>query len=106
MAREGSDATLLVKTRQNFGETYAEVRVRDVPSSDRYPDGVRYSMQYDRKGGETVFRYDNFPDHPGSATHHKHLADGTVADVDFPGWKALFRRFKTEVNEREHGAWD
>lgn len=106
MGEEESDATLLVKTRQNFGETYAEVRVWDVPRSERYPEGIRYSMQYGTVDGTTILRYDNFPDHPDAATHHKHLDDRRVVDVEFRGWKALFRRFKAEVNENENGKWD
>lgn len=58
-------------------------------------------MQYGRVDGETVVRYDNFPDHPDAARHHKHTEDGSVERIDFPGLDALYRRFKREV--RDHG---
>lgn len=102
---EDDDTTLLIETRQNFGATYAEVRAWDVPPSERYPDGVRYSMQYGTIDGSLIFRYDNFPDHPGAALHHKHTSDSRVEDIEFPGVLALFRRFKQEVNDHENGQW-
>lgn len=98
------DAVLVLEDDQDFGDTYVEVRAWWVPTSDRYPDGVRYSMQYGTEDGETIVRYDNFPDHPGAAHHHKHTPEG-VEDVDFPGVEPLYDRFKREVNEHgEH--WD
>jgi hypothetical protein len=72
-----------------------------VPQSKRYPEGVRYSMQYGSTDGETVIRYDNFPDHPGASNHHKHTEDGPVKDVEFPGVFLLSQQFKQEV--RNHG---
>jgi len=92
----GSDAVLstvgeeerarqVVKVTKDFGDHYAEVSAFRVPESDRYPDGTKYSMQYGNAAGETIIRYDNFPDHPDASHHHKHLADGRVDDVEFNG---------------------
>lgn len=93
----------LIQQTKDFGDTYAEVRAWAVPPSDRYPEGLKYSMQYGTTDGETIVRYDNFPDHPDAAYHHKHLADGGVEDIDFPGLEALYDRFKQEVrNYGEH----
>jgi hypothetical protein len=52
--------------------------------------------------GETIVRYDNFPDHPDASHHHKHRSDGSVEDVAFDGLQTLFERFKTEVTEHGH----
>lgn len=98
---EDGDAERLVSVTRDFGDRYAEVSAYRVPESDRYPDGIKYSMQYGNAAGETVFRYDNFPDHPDASQHHKHCADGTVEMVEFDGLRQLFKRFKEEV--REHG---
>lgn len=99
------EAERLLDVTQDFGDRYAEVTAWQVPVSDRYPEGIKYSMQYGNAAGETIVRYDNFPDHPEVAHHHKHLADGTVEAVDFDGLRPLFEEFKTEV--REHGDnWD
>ena len=62
---------------------------------------VKYSMQYGNTGGETIIRYDNFPDHPGTTPHHKHLPNGETTNIEFSGLEALYDRFKQEV--RDHG---
>ncbi|WP_275040302.1 toxin-antitoxin system TumE family protein [Halorhabdus tiamatea] len=67
-----------------------------------YPDGVKYAMQYGNAAGETIVRYDNFPDHPDVSRHHKHRADGTVEAIEFEGLRALYERFKTEVIQHGH----
>lgn len=98
---EDADADPLIQRTKDFGDTSAEVTAWAVPSSDRYPEGLKYSMQYGTTDGETIIRYDNFPDHPDAAHHHKHRADGKVEDVDFHGLEALYDQFKQEV--RDHG---
>jgi hypothetical protein len=32
-----------------------------VPASDEFPDGLRYSFQYTDADGDTLLRYDNAP---------------------------------------------
>jgi hypothetical protein len=98
-------ATLLLRVRENFGTRYAEVKAWSVPESDRYPDGVKYSFQYGELDGDTLFRYDNFPDHPGAPHHHKHQQDGSVDGFEFEGVTALYQRFKSEVNDHGHN-WE
>jgi len=56
-------------------------------------------MQYGNAAGETIIRYDNFPD---ATHHHRHGPDGTVVDVDFDGLQSLFQRFKSEVIDNGH----
>lgn len=100
-SREDDEAEEIINVTKDFGETFAEIRAWTVPASDRYPEGVKYSMQYGTNDGKTIVRYDNFPDHPDAARHHKHLPNGDVEDVDFTGLEALYDRFKQEV--RNHG---
>jgi hypothetical protein len=95
------EATLVLDVTKDFGDRYAEVVAYTVPESDRYPEGIKYSMQYGNIAGETLIRYDNYPDHPGAAHHHKHTADGAVEDVEFASLRDLYDRFKSEV--RNHG---
>lgn len=102
MTQDDSDAELLLRKRETFEETYIDVRVLDVPVSDRYPDGIKYGMQYGEREGETIIRYDNFPDHPGAAHHHKHLPDGDVVDVEFSGVWDLYKQFTQEIDKHEH----
>lgn len=102
MGGDGDDgAERIIDVTKDFGETYAEIRAWAVPPSDRYPNGVKYSMQYGTTDGETIVRYDNFPDHPGAAHHHRHLPNGEVEDVPFADLETLYERFKAEV--RDHG---
>lgn len=96
------EAELLVAVTRDFGDRYAEISAYRVPRSDRYPEGVKYSMQYGNAAGETIIRYDNFPDHPDAARHHKHCTDGSVEPVEFDGLGPLFERFKAEVIEHGH----
>lgn len=101
-ADDGDGASRVLHERRQFNGTFAEVSAWSVPSSDRYPEGVKYSMQYgDVETGETIIRYDNFPDHKGAPRHHKHTESGEVDGVEFPGLLELYQRFKQEV--REHG---
>jgi hypothetical protein len=99
---EDESATLIFRERKNFGERYAEVRAWDVPESDHYPDGVKYSLQYGTLDGETLIRYNNFPDHPGAAAHHKHTRVGSVEDINYDGIRDLYQQFKKEVNDHGH----
>jgi hypothetical protein len=98
----GDEATRIVDVTREFGDHHAEVSAFRVPESDRYPERINYSMQYGNVAGETIIRYDNFPDHPDAAHHHKHRSDGSVEDVDFDGIRPRFERFRTEVNEHGH----
>ena len=97
----GATKVLDVKERFPANGTFVEITAWRVPRTDRYPEGTRYSMQYGHADGTTVIRYDNFPDHPDAARHHKHAADGSVENIDFPGLFSLYQRFKQEV--RNHG---
>lgn len=96
------EATQVIAVTKDFGDRYAEISAFRVPESDRYPGGIKYSMQYGNAAGETIIRYDNFPDHPDAPHHHKHRVDGTVEDVEFEGLQSLFERFKSEVIEHGH----
>ncbi|WP_458190482.1 toxin-antitoxin system TumE family protein [Haladaptatus sp. NG-WS-4] len=98
-------ATKVLDIREYFPEndTHVDVDAYTVTQSDRYPEGVKYSMQYGTTDGTTIVRYDNFPDHPDAAHHHKHTEDGGVIDVDFDGLRPLFEQFRNEVqNHGEH----
>lgn len=96
------EARPVLHVTKDFGDRYVEVSAFRVPESDRYPEGIKYSMQYGNAAGETIVRYDNFPDHPDAAHHHVHRSDGSVEDVEFDGVLALFERFKSEVITRGH----
>lgn len=102
MADDDAGAAKVLDVTHDFGDRYAEVTAWNIPESDRYPEGVKYAIQYGNAAGETIIRYDNFPDHPDAAHHHKHTSDGTVEDIAFEGLRPLFEQFKPEVNEYGH----
>ena len=112
MAEDDDTVTQVLDVRERFpaNATYAQASAHRVTRSERYPDGVKYSMQYGRTDapeGEdgTIVRYDNFPDHPDAPLHHKHTEDGEIEPVDFDGLLDLYREFKQEV--RDYGEpWD
>ena len=100
------EVTPVLDVRERFpaNGTYAQASAHRVPRSDRYPDGVKYSMQYGRTDAHdgddgTIIRYDNFPDHPDAPRHHKHTEEGAIEPVDFDGLLPLFRDFKQEVQD-------
>lgn len=99
MADESAER--IVSFTRDFGDRFVDVTVSRVPESQRYPDGIKYSMQYGNAAGETILRYDNFPDHPGAPPHHAHRPDGSVEGIEFEGVRPLLERFKNDVNE--HG---
>lgn len=102
----GDDSALKVlDVTKDFGDRFADDVVWRDPESDRYPEGIKYSMPYGNVAGETIVRYDNVPNHPGAARHHKHTANGSVEDVAFGSIRDLYERFKQEVIH--HGdEWD
>lgn len=103
-------ATQVLDVRERFpaNATYIQISAYRVPRSERYPDGVKYSMQYgrtDTTGEGTIIRYDNFPDHPDAPRHHKHTEHGDIEPVDFDSIQELYHDFKQEV--RTYGEpWD
>ena len=97
----GAEKILDVFEEFPANDTYVDVDVYVVEPSDRYPEGVKYSMQYGTTDGETVLRYDNFPDHPDTSVHHRHVQGIGVRPLEFDGIRALYERFKSEV--RAHG---
>lgn len=97
----GGDAVKVLDVTKDFGDRYAEVTAWRVPESGRYPEGIKHSMQYGNVAGETIVRYDNFPDHPSASHPHKHTPEGSVEDVEFDSLGALHDRFRQEV--RTHG---
>jgi hypothetical protein len=105
MAEEGgeNDTELIVDTHLDFPESdrFARVAVRIVPESEAYPEGVKYSMHYGTYDEKTIVRYDNA--HEETKGHERHTPDGTEG-IEFPGWRALLRRFQREVmsHERAH----
>jgi hypothetical protein len=70
-----------------------------VPVSEEFPQGLKYSFQYMDPGGGTLLRYDNSPYHIDVGRHHRHAPDGEITKLEFAGLADLIEEFQTEVTE-------
>ena len=72
-----------------------EIRIWEVPKSEDFPEGVKYSLVYikiDQEGAERVLGYDN----ERGKGHHRHYF-GKEEVIEFRGWEELVRRFFEDV---------
>jgi hypothetical protein len=84
--------TVVRDRRRDFGDHIVRIRVLSVPTSEQFPDGIKYAFHYGRKGAaEPILRYDNY-----HGLHERH--EGTeVAVIEFPGYEQLLDRFIDEL---------
>lgn len=86
------------ETEKLDGSRY-EMVAWQVPTSEEFPQGLKYSFQYMDADGSTLLRYDNSPHHLDIGRHHRHTSDGTITKLDFTGLSQLIDDFQTEVTE-------
>lgn len=79
------------------GDRY-RMKVLQVPQSDDYPLGLKYSFQYMAADGTTLLRFDNYPYHPNVSTHHRHTRE-SVESIDYTGINDHVDRFYEEMDE-------
>ncbi len=70
-----------------------------VPVSEDFPQGLKYSFQYMDADGDTVLRFDNSPYHLDVGRHHRHTPDGEIEALEYTGLRDLIEQFQNEVNE-------
>jgi hypothetical protein len=70
-----------------------------VPVSEDFPHGLKYSFQYMAADGNTLLRYDNAPYHLDVGRHHRHPPEGDITKLEFSGLSDLIRDFQNEVTE-------
>lgn len=74
-----------------------EAKVFEVPESEDYPRGIKYSFQhYDPEAEMTLLRYDNYGRRLGSR-HHKHLGENETRPTEFESLSAQFKKFMEEM---------
>lgn len=71
----------------------------EVPASEDFPQGLKYSFQYMDADGNTLLRYDNAPYHLDIGQHHRHSPDDEITKLEFTGLSDLIEQFQNEVNE-------
>ena len=86
------------KDEKPDGSRY-EMVVWQVPVSEEFPQGLKYSFQYMDAAGDTLLRYDNAPYHLDVGRHHRHTVEGDVTKLEFTGIADLIADFQNEVNE-------
>jgi len=70
-----------------------------VPVTEDFPQGLKYSFQYMDADGDTLLRYDNSPYHLDVGRHHRHPPDGEITKLKFTGLSDLIDDFQNEVNK-------
>jgi hypothetical protein len=70
-----------------------------VPTSEEFPQGLKYSFQYIDADGDTLLRYDNAPYHLDIGRHHRHPPEGEITKLEFRGLSDLIEDFQNEVTE-------
>ena len=70
-----------------------------VPVSEDYPQGLKYSFQYMDADGDTLLRYDNSPYHLDVGRHHRHPPDVENTKLDFAGLSDLIDDLQSEVTD-------
>ena len=68
-----------------------EIKIWEVPKSEEFPEGVKYSLVY-VKEGRRILGYDN----ERGKGHHKHYFD-EEGGVEFEDWEDLVGRFLEDV---------
>jgi len=92
MASGDEEVEVVRDRRRDFGDELVRIRVLRVPESETYPEGIKYAYHYGEKGADTpIIRYDN---HHG--IHERHEGE-SVAEIEFPGYEQLLRRFSQEL---------
>jgi hypothetical protein len=79
----------------NLGQRW-EALAWDVPQTDGFPEGLKYSFQYLGPADEEILRYDNANDAHGVGRHHRHH-HGEVEGLEFEGLRSHIQKFLDEV---------
>ena len=82
----------LVHTRDALSDReLVEVKVWEVPMSEDFPEGLKYSFAY-IKDSERILGYDN----ERGKSHHRHFK-GKETKIEFENIWKLLEKFKEEV---------
>jgi len=79
--------------------SWYEMVAWQVPVSEDFPQGLKYSCQYMDADGDTLLRYDNAPDHLDVGRHHRHPPEGDITKLEFTGLSDLIEDFQNGVTD-------
>lgn len=80
--------------REHDDGSIERVKVIHVPTSEKFPEGVKYRMHHSATETYPEFRYDN-----SHGYHEVHVGD-VAREIPYPGVAELFRRFGIVVDRR------
>jgi hypothetical protein len=97
----GGDVTVVRDEGEAYDDgTVARVRILSVPTSEQYPEGVKYAFHYGEVESENpIIRFDN---HHGP--HELHLGS-TVHEIEFPGLEALYEAWRAALPADKRTDW-
>jgi hypothetical protein len=97
----GGDVTVVRdETSAYDDDTVASVRVLSVPTSEQYPEGVKYALHYGEAGAaDPTIRFDN---HHGP--HELHLGSETYK-IAYPGLEALYEAWRAALPPEKRIDW-
>ena len=65
--------------------SWYEMVAWQVPASEDFPQGLKYSFQYMDADGDTLLRFDNSPYHLNIGRHHRHTPEGDIEGLGIRG---------------------
>jgi len=74
-----------------------EIKIWEVPKSEKFPEGVKYSMVYAKAGDEGYQRILGYDNERGKG-HHRHFFD-KEEEIKFKSWENLVRMFLEDVKK-------
>lgn len=97
----GDDVVVLKDEVSAYDDgTVVRIRLMRVPSSDRFPEGVKYAFHYGQAGADhPIIRFDN---HHGP--HELHLGPETF-EIEFLGFEALNECFRAALPSEKRPDW-
>jgi hypothetical protein len=97
----GGDVTVVRDEKTAYDDgTVARVRVLAVPSSDQFPEGIKYAFHYGEAGAEyPIIRFDN---HHGP--HELHIKQDTY-EVEYLGLEALYEAWRAALPPTKRADW-
>jgi len=93
----GEEVEQLLHLSRREGEHVVEIDIKMVPRSDKFPEGVKYSLHLGTLNGDLLLRYDNA--HGG---HHVHRGD-EIEEIEFEGVELLLEDFFQVVDSVVEG---
>jgi hypothetical protein len=97
----GDDVVVLKDEVSAYDDgTVVRIRLMRIPSSDRFPEGVKYAFHYGLAGADhPIIRFDN---HHGP--HELHLGTETF-EIEFLGFEALNECFRAALPSGKRDDW-